>query len=80
MRRRTALSVVSAAADGALVRFSFASAPAAVHGRAPPAARPATRRDFDERTGASTLETADQVTGGWGHISIDGVNLPVRRQ
>jgi hypothetical protein len=64
MRRRTALSVVSAAAGGALVRLSFASAPAAAHGRALPAARPAARRDFDERTGASTLETVDPATGG----------------
>ncbi|MCX5328594.1 GH32 C-terminal domain-containing protein [Streptomyces sp. NBC_00140] len=55
MRRRTALRVVSSAVGGAVVPLSFASAPAAAGSPSGPQS-PTARWDFDERTGAATLE------------------------
>ncbi|MFE6333572.1 GH32 C-terminal domain-containing protein [Streptomyces sp. NPDC057798] len=84
MRRRTALSVVSAAVGGAIVPFSFASAPAAAApSRARPAA-PSARWDFEERTGALTLEAVSGATDPVGYVFNDARykpdSDPVRRR
>ena len=55
MRRRTALTVVSAAIGGAVVPLSFAATPAAAEGRRGPQS-PTARWDFDERAGTVTRE------------------------
>ncbi|MFD3622545.1 hypothetical protein ACFWWT_46920 [Streptomyces sp. NPDC058676] len=86
MRRRTALSVVSAAIGGAVVPLSFASAPAsaaaAEEQRGPQ--RPSARWDFDERAGTVTREavsgTADPVDYVFNDARYKPDSDPVRRR
>ncbi|MDX3224604.1 hypothetical protein [Streptomyces sp. ME19-01-6] len=65
MRRRTALTVVSAAIGGAVVPLSFTPTPADNDERRGPQS-PTARWDFDERTGTVTREavsgSADTVS------------------
>ncbi|MEU1307230.1 GH32 C-terminal domain-containing protein, partial [Streptomyces shenzhenensis] len=83
MRRRTALSVVSAAVGGTIVPFAFASAPAAAQGRQQPQG-PTARWNFDERTGAVAREavsgTADPVAYVFTDARYKPDSDPVRRR
>jgi sucrose-6-phosphate hydrolase SacC (GH32 family) len=83
MRRRTALSVVSAAVGGAIVPFSFAPPPAAAQGLARPGS-PSARWDFDERAGTVTRESvshaADPVDYVFNDARYKPDSDPVRRR
>ncbi|MFJ5840234.1 GH32 C-terminal domain-containing protein [Streptomyces shenzhenensis] len=83
MRRRTALSVVSAAVGGAIVPFSFAPTPAAAKGRPLPP-NPSARWDFDERAGTVTGETvsgaADPIDYVFNDARYKPDSDPVRRR
>ncbi|MBT2423987.1 GH32 C-terminal domain-containing protein [Streptomyces sp. ISL-22] len=83
MRRRTALTVISAAIGGAVVPLSFASAPAAAQGGRGPQS-PTARWDFDERTGTVTREAVSGRTDPVAHVFDDARykpdSDPVRRR
>lgn len=82
MRRRTALTVVSAAVGGAVVPLSFVPAPAAAGERRGPQS-PTARWDFDERTGTVTREavsgTADPIDYVFNDARFKPDSDPVRR-
>jgi hypothetical protein len=83
MRRRTALSVVSAAVGGAIVPLAFAPAPAAAQERRSPQS-PSARWDFDERTGTVTHEAVSGTADPIGYVFDDARykpdSDPVRRR
>lgn len=75
MRRRTALSVVSAAVGGAIVPLAFAPAPAAAQERRSPQS-PSARWDFDERTGTVTREAVSGTADPIGYVFDDARYKP----
>lgn len=75
MRRRTALTIVSAAVGGTIVPFSFASAPAAARSRALPGS-PTARWDFDERAGTVTREAVSGTANPVGYVFNDARYKP----
>ncbi|WP_078899564.1 MULTISPECIES: LamG-like jellyroll fold domain-containing protein [Streptomyces] len=83
MRRRTALTVVSAAIGGAVVPLSFASASAAAEGRRGPQS-PTARWDFDERGGTVAREavsgSADPIDYVFEDARYKPDTDPVRRR
>jgi hypothetical protein len=82
MRRRTALTVVSAAIGGAVVPLSFASASAAESRRGPQS--PTARWDFDERGGTVAREavsgSADRIDYVFEDARYKPDTDPVRRR